>query len=128
MQAYFIVGVAGAAGAVSRYAVGVLAQRALGNHFAYGTLLVNVLGCLLLGFVLELEQHTTLVPHPLRLLLAVGFLGAFTTFSTFGYETIRYLQAGAGHLAALNVAANLLLGMAAVWGGFLAARMMVPVA
>lgn len=126
MQSFFLVGIAGAAGAVSRYGVGLLAQRTLGQNFAFGTLLVNVLGCLLLGFLLEMERNTTLVTQPVRLLLAVGFLGAFTTFSTFGYETMRYLQEGAHHLALLNVAGNLILGMAAVWLGWMAARSWLP--
>ncbi len=122
MQVVLLVGFAGAVGAISRYGVGLLAERTLGSHFAFGTLLVNVLGCLALGFLLELERSTTLVSHPIRLLLAVGFLGAFTTFSTFGYETLRFWQNGAGHLALLNIAANLGLGLGAVWCGFLGAR------
>lgn len=126
MQSILLVGIAGAAGAVSRYAVGILAQRSLGNQFAFGTLLVNVVGCLLLGFLLEVERNTTLVPHPLRLLFAVGFLGAFTTFSTFGYETMRYLQEGSGNLALLNVAANLVLGCGAIWLGWMGARVVFP--
>jgi CrcB protein len=126
LQSIILVGVAGAAGAVSRYAVGILAQRSLGSHFAFGTLLVNVLGCLLLGFLLEVERNTTLVPNPMRLLFAVGFLGAFTTFSTFGYETMRYLQEGSGNLALLNVAANLLLGCGAIWLGWVGARAIFP--
>jgi CrcB protein len=126
LTSYFLVGLAGAAGAMSRYGVALWAQRTLGSHFAFGTLLVNVLGCLLLGFLLEIERQTTLVTHPLRMLLAVGFLGAFTTFSTFGYETMRYLQDGAGNLALLNVAANLLLGCGAVWVGWVVARTAFP--
>ena len=126
MQSLFLVGIAGAAGAVSRYGVGILAERSLGSHFAFGTLLVNVLGCLALGFLLELDRGTALVTHPLRMLLAVGFLGAFTTFSTFGYETLRYLQDGASHLALLNVSANLVLGLGAVWLGFMTARQVWP--
>lgn len=122
MQSFFLVGIAGAVGAVSRYGIGLLAERSLGSHFAFGTLLVNVIGCLALGFLLELDRGTALVTHPMRLLLAVGFLGAFTTFSTFGYETIRYVQDGASHLALLNVSANLLLGLGAVWVGFMTAR------
>ena len=128
MQSFLLVGLAGAAGAVSRYAVGILAQRSLGTNFAYGTLLVNVLGCLLLGFLLEIERNSNLVPNPMRLILAVGFLGAFTTFSTFGYETMRYLQDGAGNLALLNVTANLVLGCGGIWVGWLAARAFFPVA
>ncbi len=128
MQAFFLVGIAGAAGAVSRYGVGLLAERNLGGHFAFGTLLVNVLGCLALGFLLELDRGSTLVTHPVRMLLAVGFLGAFTTFSTFGYETLRYLQEGASNLALLNVSANLILGLGAVWLGFMSARLVLPTA
>lgn len=117
-----LVGLAGAAGTVSRFAVCLAAERALGVRFAFGTLAVNVLGCLLLGALLEAERHTALVTHPVRLLLAVGFLGAFTTFSTFGWETFRYLQAGTTHLALINVAANMLLGLGAVWAGWGLAR------
>jgi CrcB protein len=126
LQSFFLIGIAGATGAVSRYGVGLLAERSLGSHFAYGTLLVNVLGCLALGFLLELDRGSTLVTHPMRLLLAVGFLGAFTTFSTFGYETLRYLQVGASHLALINVSANLLLGLGAVWLGYMSARLVLP--
>ena len=128
MQAFFLVGIAGAVGAVSRYGVGLLAERSLGSHFAFGTLLVNVLGCLALGFLLEMDRGTAVVTHPVRLLLAVGFLGAFTTFSTFGYETLRYVQDGASHLALLNVSANLVLGLGAIWVGFSAARLIWPAA
>lgn len=122
MRAMLLIGIAGAAGAVSRYGVGLWAHRQWGDHFAFGTLLVNILGCLLLGLVLELESQTELVTQPARLFLAVGFLGAFTTFSTFGFETLKFLQNGTPHLAALNVGANLVLGMVAVWLGWGLAR------
>ncbi len=123
MRARVLIAVAGAAGAVSRYGVGLWAQRQWGSHFAFGTLLVNILGCLLLGFVLELEFQTDLVTQPTKLFLAVGFLGAFTTFSTFGFETLKFLQDGTPHLAALNVGANLVLGLLAVWLGWGMARL-----
>ena len=126
MRELLLVGSAGAVGAMARYGVGVLAARAVGERFAFGTLAVNVLGCLLLGFLLELERNTTLVAPSVRLLGAVGFLGAFTTFSTFGYETLRYWQAGASHMALANVSANLVLGVGAVWLGWVVARW-VPV-
>jgi CrcB protein len=126
VQSILLVGLAGAFGAVSRYGVGLLAQRSLGAHSAVGTLLVNVLGCLLLGFLLELDRNSNVVGPSLRLLLGVGFLGAFTTFSTFGYETIRFLQNGDGQAALLNVAGNLILGLGGVWLGLLAARAWYP--
>ena len=125
MQAVLLVGLAGAAGAVSRYLVGQAAERSLGTHFAFGTLLVNVLGCLVLGFLLEVDRQGGHLGQHLRLLFAVGFLGAFTTFSTFGYETFRYMQNGTAHLALLNVSANLILGLGAVWLGWVAARSML---
>ncbi len=117
-----LIAVAGAAGAVSRYGVGLWAQRLLGSHFAYGTLMVNILGCLLLGLVLELESQTEWIGTSARLFMAVGFLGAFTTFSTFGFETLKFVQAGDHHLALLNVGANVILGMVAVWLGWVLAR------
>jgi CrcB protein len=125
MRTIILVGVAGAAGAVGRYAVGVAASRWLGSGFAFGTLAVNVLGCLLLGALLEAERQTGLVTHPVRMLVAVGFLGAFTTFSAFGYETFRYLEQGTHELALLNISANLVLGLGAVWLGWWLTRLAV---
>jgi CrcB protein len=115
----------GAVGAVGRYGVGLTVIRLIGDRFAFGTLAVNVLGCFLLGLLAHVSDATDLVPPALRLPLGVGLLGAFTTFSTFGYETIKYVEDGIWHLAAANMAANLLLGLMAVWGGFTLARAMV---
>jgi CrcB protein len=122
MREVVALALAGAAGTLGRWAMNGWAQRALGDGFAYGTLMVNVLGCLLVGVVLEVGASNDLVPESIRLALTVGFLGAFTTFSTFGYETFRYLERGAWTLAALNLMANLCLGLAATWLGFAAAR------
>ncbi len=123
MRAIFLIGMAGAAGAISRYGVSVWAQRQWSSNFAFGTLIVNVLGCLILGFILELEVQTDWVDAPARLYLAVGFLGAFTTFSTFGFETLKFMHDGSHYLALVNVAANLVLGLLAVWLGWVLARM-----
>lgn len=122
MRGMLLIGAAGAFGAMARYGVGLVVHRLLGHHFAFGTLAVNVLGCLLLGALIAFEAATNWITPPLRLLGAVGFLGAFTTFSAFGFETFRYLQSGATHLAALNVAANLVLGLGAVWLGWTGSR------
>ena len=117
-----VIGLFGAFGAVSRYAVGVTVFRWLGEGFAYGTLVVNVLGCFLLALLAHLGTTTDLVSPELRLVLGVGFLGAFTTFSTFGYETLTYLEDGDWVLAAANVVANLVFGLVAVWAGLTLAR------
>lgn len=127
MRAILLISVAGAAGAVSRYGVSMWAQRTLGVHAAFGTLAVNILGCLLLGLVLELEAQSDWIGNSGRLFLAVGFMGSFTTFSTFGFETLKLIQVGDSHLALLNVGANLLLGILAVWLGWILARVITGV-
>jgi CrcB protein len=122
MREVVALALAGAAGTLGRWALNGWATRALGDRFAYGTLAVNVLGCLLVGVILEVAATGELMSETLRLALAVGFLGAFTTFSTFGLETFRYLEQGAWPLAVTNVLANLCLGLAATWLGFAMTR------
>jgi CrcB protein len=110
------IAVAGALGAVARYYVCIIALRVAGPRFAWGVLCANVLGCLLLGLLM----HATLrggaggLSPAMQSALGVGFLGAFTTFSTFGVDTIEHWQAGEPKLAIANVVANLVLGLAAV--------------
>jgi CrcB protein len=101
--------IAGALGTLSRYGLSGLTQRLTGAGFPYGTLLVNVLGSLLIGFLMQLGLSTDIIPRSLRIAATIGFMGAFTTFSTFSYETVRYLQDGAWLLASLNIVANLAL-------------------
>ena len=116
------IGVAGALGAVARYGVGVFAQRSIGTHFAYGTLIANVLGCFLLALLMTLGLSSELIPKTLKLALGTGFLGAFTTFSTFGYETLACAEKGHWRLAAANIAANLVVGLLAAWLGWTLGR------
>jgi CrcB protein len=116
------IGLCGALGALARYGVGLTVLRWLGEGFAFGTLVVNVIGCFLLAFLVHVSTATDLVSEDVRLALGVGLLGAFTTFSTFGFETMMFLEDGDWHLAAGNVAANVVLGLAAVWAGLALAR------
>jgi CrcB protein len=99
--------IAGAVGALSRYGLSGLIQRLSGAGFPYGTLVINVLGCLAIGFIMQIGLNTDIIPRTLRITITVGFLGAFTTFSTFSYETISYLQDGAWLLASVNIVSNL---------------------
>ena len=94
-----------------------LSHRLLGAGFPYGTLAVNVIGSFMIGLVIQVGLSTDLVPPTWRLALTVGFLGAFTTFSTFSYETLGYLEDGAWSIAGLNILANVLLAMIAVFCG-----------
>jgi len=125
MRELVLIAIAGAAGSLCRYGVSGAVYRWLGDRFPYGTLAVNVIGCFLLAFLMQVGLSTDVVPRHYRVALAVGFLGAFTTFSTFGYETTRLLEDGAWGPAAMNVGANLVLGVLAVIGGLVLGRTIV---
>ena len=115
MHAVFWVAVGGAMGAVARYGVGLLLGPSSGHepagpvHFPWATLCVNVLGCAAIGALLGVGGAREWLTSPMRLLWVTGFLGAFTTFSTFGYETLRLVDRGQGGMALLYVAGSLLL-------------------
>lgn len=117
------VGCGGFFGAVSRYALGNWVASKLGTAFPYGTLVINLTGCLILGFFGTLAlQRATLIPPEARLLIAVGFVGAYTTFSTFGFETIRLLEENNLVLALAYVLGSVLLGLLLTYLGVVAAR------
>lgn len=107
----------GAIGAVARYTVGGWVHGIAGWSFPWGTLTVNVVGCLGLGFVLRVMQASTATIE-LRTFLSIGVLGAFTTFSTFSYEAVLLLQDGEWARAAAYVVGSVVAGLAAVIAGF----------
>lgn len=125
-----LVGGGGFIGSIFRYALGSLVTATAGagtasHRFPVGTLLVNVLGCLAMGLLGAIGQQASPWSTGTRLFLFTGVLGGFTTFSAFGYETFELARTGNMSLALLNVAAQLLLGMAAVVVGY---RLGIPVA
>src|SRR5450432_345625 len=99
----------GALGTAARYLLSVWLLGVLGPAFPYGTLAVNVIGSFLLGVIMHVGLTTSLLSPTARLVLGTGVMGGFTTYSTFNYETLRYLQDGAWGLAALNVATTLVV-------------------
>ncbi|MFO7894713.1 MAG: fluoride efflux transporter CrcB [Longimicrobiales bacterium] len=116
-----LIAAAGALGAVARYGLsGWVQGRA--TFFPWGTLVVNVLGSFLLGLAFRYLEATTL-PAEWRQAVTVGFLGAFTTFSTFSYEAVAMIQDGDWHQAGWYVLASVALGLAAVVAGFGAATL-----
>ncbi|KTB48170.1 camphor resistance protein CrcB [Dehalogenimonas alkenigignens] len=123
MTTILLIAAAGALGSLSRYAVSGAVHAALGQSFAWGTLAVNLLGSFLLGFLMHLGLNTDLIPPHLRTAAAVGFLGAFTTFSTFSYETVRMIQDGAWGAAAGNIAGSVVLGIIGVVAGMAAGKL-----
>lgn len=108
---------AGGLGCVLRYGVAGWVQRLGGGSFPLGTLVVNVAGCLALGFLASLFTGPVLLRDEYRLAIVVGLLGGFTTFSTFGYETVRLADSGQFGLAALNLILSNSAGLVAAWLG-----------
>ncbi|NOY40399.1 MAG: fluoride efflux transporter CrcB [Planctomycetes bacterium] len=120
------IAIGGGAGAICRHLVNLACSRWLGSHVAVGTLAVNVVGCFLIGLLIALR--TTDSPRwddLTHTALTIGFLGAFTTFSTFGFETTRFFENAQHSLGLLNIAGNMLLGLTAVFGGLQLGRLMV---
>ncbi len=118
---YLAISIGAILGANARFFVGGWVADHLGAVFPYGTLVINVSGSLLIGIVLTFSTER-LTPDWFRPLLAIGFLGSYTTFSTFSYETLALVQGGSFGLAAVNVAASVGAAFAGVYAGTLIAR------
>ncbi|GIW09090.1 MAG: hypothetical protein KatS3mg061_0147 [Dehalococcoidia bacterium] len=121
---YLLVGLGGFLGANARYLLGGWVAERFGTTFPYGTLVINVTGSLLLGFFLTLTTERFVADPGWRLFFAIGFLGAYTTFSTFSFESVVLLQEHAWWLALANVFGSTLLGLAAVLLGIALARLL----
>ena len=112
------VGLGGFIGASMRYATGLFVGRFITDaQFPYGTFVVNMLGCLLIGFLAGLTDSRELLNDTSRAFVFTGMLGAFTTFSTFSYETMGLFQNGQTSPALTNLVLQIILGLLAVWGG-----------
>ena len=109
-----VVGLGGFLGAIARYAVGVWIETFWRRDFPLATFLVNVTGCFILGFFLAIATERMSISPMMRLLVATGFVGAYTTFSTFEYETQRLTTTGAFGWALVNVLASVAIGFLAV--------------
>ena len=120
------VAVGGALGASLRYLAAATTHGMLGHAFPYGTLLVNVLGSLLIGYLVVLLPESGHNSPVLRLLLITGVLGGFTTYSAFSIETLTLLQEGQMVKAGLNIVLSVLVCLLAVWLGYLLARTLHP--
>ena len=116
-----VIALGGAVGAVLRYLVSLLVISFAGESWPYGTLVVNLLGSFLIGFLWQLFDTVT-YPHNTRLLVFTGGLGAFTTFSTFGLESLTLLQMGRTRDGMLYLLASNVGGLLCVWLGFVVSR------
>ena len=122
MQKYLLIAVGGALGSVARYWVGSTIGSRMGSRFPYGTLVVNLTACLIIGFSLTYLGRRLELSPAWRYLIPIGFIGAYSTFSTYEWETLSSLRAGAFAIAALYALGSLLLGLAATWLGMVLAE------
>jgi len=120
---YLLILLGGGVGSLARYVVGSAIATRFGTRFPAGTMLVNVTGCFLIGLTMTLLTER-LQPHPYwRLALVVGFLGGYTTFSSFEWETYAAVREGGLWIGLANIVGSVTLGYAAVWLGALLARL-----
>jgi CrcB protein len=113
-----LVGIGGALGSITRFLVSGWVQTASRNvNFPFGTLAVNITGCFTIGFLAQLSESQGLFTSESRAFVFIGILGGFTTFSSFGNETINLLRGGEMLGALANVGANVITGLFAVWLG-----------
>src|SRR5713226_5033538 len=124
MTRFFLVCLGGVAGTGARYLTALWATAAFGPSFPVGTLIVNVAGSFLLGFVMQVSTTTALIGSDARLTLTTGVMGGFTTYSTFNYETTIYFREGAWLLGAANIAATLVGCLVAGLAGIALARLL----
>jgi len=122
MQNLLAVGLGGFLGAIARYTMGGFVDSRLSSRFPWGTLAVNVLGCLMIGVILGWISSRETVSKTTELFLVTGILGSLTTFSTFGHDTINLIRQGAVGPAVGNVALNVVVGLIAVTVGLAATR------
>lgn len=118
MQNYLLVFAGGGIGAIARYWLSGFVYQKIGSDFPSGTLLVNILGCLLIGIMMSVLEERFVVYPSLRIFLTMGILGGFTTFSSFSFETVALLRDGELFYATANVVLSVVTCLGSTWLGF----------
>lgn len=124
MRNIMYVGIGGFIGASLRYIISISLHKLFGTLLPYGTLMVNALGGILMGYIMGLSMNTNLISPALRLFLTTGILGGFTTFSAFSYETVILFSQGSYLLSMVNIVLNLFLGLLGAAAGMMISKMM----
>jgi CrcB protein len=122
MNKYWVVGIGGFLGSIARFRLGGIISSRMGTRFPYGTFVINISGSFLIGLVVTILAERIHWNANWRYLIPIGFIGAYTTFSTFELETFQSLRDGEFLFACLNVVLSVILGFVAVWLGFVAGR------
>ena len=124
MQKYLLIAAGGALGSIARYWVGSTVSGRMGARFPYGTLLVNITACLVIGFTLTYMGKRADLSPAWRYFIPLGFIGAYSTFSTYEWETLSTMRSGAFMLAGLYAIGSMVVGLAATWCGTALADML----
>lgn len=124
MQKYLLIALGGALGSMARYGVGAIMAGRFGTRFPYGTLVINISACVIIGFSVTFFVRRAGLHQGWFYLIPVGFVGAYSTFSSYEWETISLIRAGAFPIAALYSFGSLILGLTAVWCGILLAELL----
>ena len=122
MTKYLMVGLGGCLGSILRFWMGGYVSNRLGTRFPYGTFVVNCTACFLIGLIVTVLAEKANWSSNWRYLIPIGFIGGFSTFSTFEYETFRVFQDGEFFVAALNVILSVVVGFVSVWLGVITGR------
>jgi fluoride exporter len=117
LQKYLFIAAGGALGSIARFWVGSSISGRMGTKFPYGTIVINLTACLIIGFTLTYFGKRADLNPAWRFLIPIGFIGAYSTFSTYEWETLSTLRSGAFFLGALYAVSSLVLGLAATWCG-----------
>jgi CrcB protein len=125
VEKYLAVGVGGFVGSIARFWLATYIGQRMGTRFPYGTFIVNISGCFLIGMVMTILNEKTQLSSTYRYLIPIGFIGGYTTFSAFEYETLRAIQDGQFAVGLLNVALSVLVGFLMVWTGAMVAKAVV---
>ena len=122
LHKYLFIAIGGALGSIARYVVGSTITNRMGTRFPYGTFVINMSGSFLIGLVITILADKTQSSGNWRYLIPIGFIGGYTTFSAFEYETFRLFQDGQILTAGLNVALSVIVGFVGVWAGAVTGR------
>ncbi len=125
LSKYMYIALGGALGSIARFWVGSAVASRLGTKFPYGTFVINITACVIIGFSLTFLAKRTDLNPAWRFLVPIGFVGAYSTFSSYEWETVSTLRNGDFSMAALYAFGSLFLGLAAVWCGAVIAEMIL---
>ena len=118
MEKYLFIGLGGAAGSIARYILSRFVYHSAGESFPYGTLVVNIIGCLAIGFLMSFMQERLAINSNYRFFLVIGLLGGFTTFSSFSFETFELIRSGSVAASLVNIFYNIAGCLASTWCGY----------